>query len=160
MGRPGEGQSQGFSGLDELTQGHPPLVLAWIQAIQLLRGPGTRQRDSVGSWKGLALVVKIIMWPLVVFQEVGGATLSGNSDGSVPQVTVLLVASRWPPLLSLANASSIAEGGSATWQVRSGASTAFLGVDPCHPPQAPRQQQGPPTLFKGQKVRLCREGGC
>lgn len=71
-------------------QGPPPQVLAWIQAAQLLRGAGARPGDSVGPWRGLAPVVKIIMWPLVVFQEVGGST---------PSVTVLcprLQCSWWP----------------------------------------------------------------
>lgn len=44
-----------------------------------------------------------MLWPLVVFQEVGGATLSGDSDNFVPQVLVLPVANRWPSLLLPAN---------------------------------------------------------
>lgn len=73
------------------------------------------------------------------------------------------MASRWPPLLSLADA----ERGSATRQVRSGASTAFLGVelslsvDLCHPPQAPRRQPCPPPtpscLRAGRSGRAGRE---
>lgn len=73
------------------------------------------------------------------------------------------MASRWPPLLSLADA----ERGSATRQVRSGASTAFLGVelslsvDLCHPPQAPRRQPcpppTPPCLRAGRSGRAGRE---
>lgn len=85
MGHAGEGQSQGFSGPDELT--HPkathPRFLAWIQATQLLRGAWGKAGGQRWPLERPTLV-KIIMRPLVVFQEVGGATLSGNSDSSAP----------------------------------------------------------------------------